>query len=69
MTKKDIIDAYCRIRTIDQTISDEVLDFMKEAAIEELDRIEQLSKSFINFMNIKFNNGKLTNSQDNLTEK
>lgn len=31
-----IIDAYCRIRTIDNTIPDDVLDFMKDAAIEKL---------------------------------
>jgi hypothetical protein len=36
MTEKMIIDAYCRIRTIDQTIPDDVLDFMKNAAIEKL---------------------------------
>ena len=36
MEAKDIIDAYTRIRTIDQTIPDDVLDFMKNAAIEAL---------------------------------
>ena len=36
MTEKMIIDAYCRIRTIDQTTPDDVLDFMKDAAIEKL---------------------------------
>ena len=36
MTEKAIIDAYCKIRTIDQTIPDEVLDFMKDASIEKL---------------------------------
>lgn len=36
MTNEMIIDAYCRIRTIDQTIPDDVLDFMKDAAIEKL---------------------------------
>lgn len=35
MTKKMIIDAYCRIRTIDNTIPDDVLDFIKDAAIQE----------------------------------
>lgn len=44
MTKKDIIDAYCRIRTIDNTISDEVLDFMKDAAIEKLERMDFAEK-------------------------
>jgi hypothetical protein len=37
MDKKQIIDAYCRIRTIDQTIPDDVLDFMKDAAIEKIE--------------------------------
>lgn len=36
MTNKMIIDAYCRIRVIDNTIPDDVLDFMKEAALEKL---------------------------------
>lgn len=36
MTEKMIIDAYVRMRTIDNTIPDEVLDFMKNAAIEKL---------------------------------
>jgi hypothetical protein len=36
MDKKQIIDAYCRIRTIDNTISDDVLDFMKDASLERL---------------------------------
>lgn len=37
MTKEDIINAYCKIRSIDNTIPDEVLDFMKDAAIEKLE--------------------------------
>jgi NTP pyrophosphatase (non-canonical NTP hydrolase) len=37
MTEKDIIDAYCRIRTIDNTIPDDVLDFMKDASIEKME--------------------------------
>lgn len=36
MTEKAIIDAYARIRTIDQTIPDDVLDFMKDSAIKNL---------------------------------
>lgn len=36
MTEKDIIDTYCRIRTIDHTIPDDVLDFMKIASLKEL---------------------------------
>ena len=42
MTKKDIIDAYCRIRTIDQTIPDDVLDFMKTSAISKLEEMEMI---------------------------
>lgn len=37
MEKKDIIEAWARIRQIDQTIPDDVLDFMKDAAIEKLE--------------------------------
>jgi hypothetical protein len=37
MDKKSIIDAYCRIRTIDQTIPYDVLDFMKDAALAALE--------------------------------
>ncbi len=44
MTEKMIIDAYCRIRTIDSTIPDEVLDFMKQASIEKLRVIESNNK-------------------------
>lgn len=40
MKKQMIIDAYCKIRTIDNTIPDDVLDFMKEAALEKLKAIE-----------------------------
>ena len=36
MTEKMIRDAYCKIRTIDQTIPDDVLDFMRDASIEKL---------------------------------
>jgi len=36
MTEKMIIDAYCRIRTIDNTIPDDVLDFMKESSLDAL---------------------------------
>ncbi len=44
MTEKMIIDAYVRMRTIDQTIPDDVLDFMKDAAIEML-RISEEGES------------------------
>lgn len=37
MKTKDIINAYTRIRTIDHTIPDDVLDFMKNAAIAALE--------------------------------
>lgn len=33
---KEIINAWARIRNIDQTIPDDVLDFMKDAAIEKI---------------------------------
>lgn len=36
-----IIDAYCRVRTVDQTIPDDVLDFMKDAAISLLNPVSQ----------------------------
>ena len=36
MKKQDIINAYIRIRKIDNTIPDDVLDFMKNAALERL---------------------------------
>ena len=36
MTEIMIRNAYCKIRKIDQTIPDEVLDFMKDAAIEKI---------------------------------
>lgn len=36
MTEEMIIAAYCKIRTIDNSIADDVLDFMKDAAIQHL---------------------------------
>jgi hypothetical protein len=36
MNTKDIIDAWARIRKIDQTIPDDVLDFMKDSAVQAL---------------------------------
>lgn len=45
MTKKDIIDAYTNIRTIDNTIPDDVLDFMKNAAIEKLESEPKRTKA------------------------
>jgi hypothetical protein len=41
MTETMIREAYARMRTIDQTIPDEVLDFMKNAAIEKLMIMQQ----------------------------
>lgn len=38
MTENDIIKAYVRMREIDNTIPDEVLDFMKDASIEKLNK-------------------------------
>lgn len=42
MTEEDIIKAYCRIRVIDHTIPDEVLDFMRQAALEKIRQISDL---------------------------
>ena len=50
MNEKMIRDAYCRIREIDNTIPDDVLDFMKDSAIEKLNLLKILA------------NTKLTNS-------
>jgi len=36
MKERDIIDAWAKIRKTDHTIPDEVLDFMKEAAVQKL---------------------------------
>lgn len=52
MTRKDIIDAYCEIRKTNTNIPDDVLDFMKDAAIEKHKIMErqfpQLFKAFVN---------------------
>lgn len=42
MTEQDIRQAYVRIREIDNTIPDEVLDFMKDASIEKLNKVLQV---------------------------
>lgn len=47
MKRKDIVDAWARIRQIDQTIPDEVLDLMKDAAIERLNSFEQNRYVFV----------------------
>jgi hypothetical protein len=44
MKKEDIINAYCRIRTIDNTIPDDILDFMKEASIQALSNTSNPTK-------------------------
>ena len=40
MTKQEIIDAYVKIRTTDNTIPDNVLDFMKDCALEKIESIK-----------------------------
>lgn len=40
MKKSDIIEAYCLIRKIDNTIPDEVLDFMKNSALNRLNNLD-----------------------------
>lgn len=40
MKEKDIIDAYCEIRRTNNTIPDEVLDFMKESSLVVLESSE-----------------------------
>lgn len=47
MNKKMIIDAYARIRTIDNTIPDDVLDFMKNAALQALEENNKKSSQSI----------------------
>lgn len=47
MTEQMIIDSYCLIRKIDNTIPDEVLDFMKESALERLRNSSKKSTSDI----------------------
>ena len=47
MTEKMIRDAYCKIRTIDQTIPDDVLDFMKDASIEKLKQVNFISSNTV----------------------
>lgn len=56
MKKEMIIDAYCKIRTIDNTIPDDVLDFMKDCAIEKLNTLDNESDVSNIFKNNKENN-------------
>ncbi len=53
MKVKDIIDAYVRIRTIDNTIPDEVLDYMRKASLEKLynDDKESVDKEILEMQN------------------
>ena len=44
--EKSIREAYGRMRTVDNTIPDDILDFMKEAAIEKLNRQKQIDVFF-----------------------
>jgi len=44
MEKTDIINAYLEIRKTNNTIPDEVLDFMKDCAIQKLSLPEQEEK-------------------------
>jgi len=56
MNEKMIRDAYCKIRTIDQTIPDDVLDFMKDASIEKLNsqsKEEELNTLRLTLIEIK----------------
>ena len=45
MTKADIVKAYIRIRETDSVIPDEVLELMKDSAIEKLNSKGNLSNS------------------------
>lgn len=44
MNEQMIRDAYCKMRTIDNTIPDDVLDFMKDSAIEKLGATKEPSE-------------------------
>ena len=57
MTELDIIHAYCKIRNIDNTIPDDVLEFMKNASIKQLriggvSQQRELLKAFVEKCNI-----------------
>ncbi len=57
MKREDIINAYLKIRTIDNTIPDEVLDFMKNSAIEKLEEIEAERIAEENYQKSIYTNG------------
>ncbi len=44
MNEKMIRDAYCKIRAIDNTIPDDVLDFMLEAALQKLSNMKDAQR-------------------------
>lgn len=56
MKEKEIRDAYCKIRAINNTISDDVLDFMLQASLEKLHNIAVKAK----VVNIDTNYGKIS---------
>lgn len=64
MKQRDITDAYARIRTIDNTIPDDVLDFMKDSAIEKLK--ENNEEYILSFIMKRY--GSLTNLYQALVE-
>ncbi len=47
MNEKMIRDAYCRIRTIDNTIPDDVLDFMLEASLQKLSKMQEAERGIV----------------------
>lgn len=65
MIKNDIIDAYVFLRENNHTISDQTLDFMKNAALKAFDETEEPDyKEIVNQLGWKLHNtGKIT-SQD-----
>lgn len=50
VTVTDIIKAYCKIRESNNTIPDDVLDFMKESSIEKIEKIKE-EKEIKNLIN------------------
>lgn len=49
ITKEDIVKAYAKIRIIDSSIPDEVLDFMKQASIDKLSNVDLEQKIVLGF--------------------
>lgn len=64
MNKKQIIDAYCELRKTNQSIPDDVLDFMKKSALEKLERdapasmveLKQKVDAAISYSHLTFDN-------------